>query len=190
MPHAGVGPAPPCAFSKPCKILFARPVYRSPIWSFRIRKCRALAVVFSRIGYSSAGRSKRDFLVAKKAGDDSDHRGRCLGHDGMHLENLDCQNHDPNTHHHEKSIDHVKSEVFPEPITPGPEHEKLVTQISIGNGNDIAGDQQNEIIHIIFQPEIRQGIKTNTKDSIPSADRQIDRHLPPTVLLTVPEDVV
>lgn len=111
--------------------------------------------MFSGVGCSSARHGKRNVLVAKEAGDDSNCRGQGLGRDGMYLENLDCQSHESHAHQNGESIDHVKSQVFPEPIAPGPEHKKLVTQISIGNGNDIAGDQQNEIINIIFKLEIR-----------------------------------
>ena len=133
---------------------------------------------------------ERNIFVTKETGHDGDTRGQGLGHDGMHLENLDGQSHEPHTYQHGKSIDHVKPEIFPQPITPGPKHKKLVAQVSIGYGDDIAGDQHNEIIYIIFQPEIHQGVKTNAEDSVPAADRQIDRHLPPVIRTATPEDVV
>ena len=71
------------------------------------------------------------------------------------------------------AVNDIKTRVFAYIVAFGLEDEQLISDISIGNAQDTADDEQDHIMKIAAQQKIKRGKSQVTEDRIPAADQQV-----------------
>ncbi len=115
--------------------------------------------------------------MAEVADEGSREDTKAVGKGGVEMCEVDQQGQDGGVDHRDPAIDQIAFEILFPAVASGLKHYILIAEEGIGNGDDIGGDDEYEIVDARIQKIVQGRVDEGSKHSVPSAHGEIPQGL-------------